>query len=235
MKRCPGHIAALALSALVLLSSCRKDETEVIPRSELSRIYAEMLMTDQWIVNTPNVRTIADTSLVYEPILEKYGYDADDYRKSVDVYMDDPERFARILRETGEILKQRLEDLKVRKEKLEELEKLRKEAEKYRPDISWELTHPEADTTFVSLPDSLAFALDSSSWVYRLTRVARKDTVYEGVRMVVPEPDTTAVENADTVHVSPVFEKKDTLKPGSASVRQKLLMPDYTKRKDGSK
>ena len=225
MNRCPGHIAALALSVLVLLSSCRKDEAEVIPRSELSKIYAEMLLTDQWILNTPNVRTIADTSLVYEPILEKYGYDSDDYRKSVDVYMDDPERFARILRETGEILNRRLEDLKIKKERQVYLEKLRMEAEKYRPDIRWELTSTAADTVTVSIPDSLDFAIDSSSWIYRLSRVARNDTVYEGVRLIVSEPDTA-------VQVAPVIEKKDTLKSVAPGLKRKLVKPEYTMKRD---
>lgn len=238
MNRCPGHIAALALSVLVLLSSCRKDEAEVIPRSELSKIYAEMLLTDQWILNTPNVRTIADTSLVYEPILEKYGYDSDDYRKSVDVYMDDPERFAKILRETGEILTRRLEDLKVKKERQEYLAMLRLKAEKYRPDIDWEQTSSEADTVIVALHDSLSFEMDSSSWVYRLVRVVRNDTVYDGVRMIVAEPDTTAVEDVDTleaVKTVPVIEKKEKLKPERAGMRQKILMPEYTRIDDGSK
>ena len=57
----------------MLSVSCRKDEAEVIPRSKMAEIYAEMLVTDQWITTTPGIRMIADTSLVYEPILEKYG------------------------------------------------------------------------------------------------------------------------------------------------------------------
>ena len=98
VKKRSAYIVAMALSALIFLASCGTDEAEVIPRDDMSRIYAEMLLTDQWIINTPNIRLIADTSLVYAPIFEKYGYDTDDYRKSVDHYMDDPERFARIFR-----------------------------------------------------------------------------------------------------------------------------------------
>ena len=58
------HIFA-AVAALTLLASCSRDESEVIPRGKLSEIYAEMLMTDQWITSTPGFRHIADTSLVY--------------------------------------------------------------------------------------------------------------------------------------------------------------------------
>ena len=89
----------LPLIAVVVFASCSsKDEAEVIPRDTMADIYVEMLMMDQWITTIPGMRIIADTSLVYEPILEKYGYDKMDYIHSVDVYMDDPERFSRILR-----------------------------------------------------------------------------------------------------------------------------------------
>ena len=106
MKSLLKHI--LPLFAVLFLASCANDEAKVIPRAKLAEIYAEMLMTDQWISNTPGMRMIADTSLVYEPILEQYGYDHLDYLKSVDHYMNDPERFSRILRTSGELLDKRL-------------------------------------------------------------------------------------------------------------------------------
>ena len=145
MKMYFRHILMVTVSALILLTSCQKDQAEAIPREELSRIYAEMLLTDQWILETPNVRLIADTSLVYAPILEKYGYDAADYRKSVYHYMDDPERFAKILRETATILDARLADLEVRKEELKRLEAIRKEVEKFRPDVKWDEVYMKND------------------------------------------------------------------------------------------
>ena len=47
MKKCHRHIALLMVVILSVFSSCRKDEAEVIPRAKLSKIYAEMLVTDQ--------------------------------------------------------------------------------------------------------------------------------------------------------------------------------------------
>ena len=172
-----------------------------------------MLLTDQWIMNTPNVRTIADTSLVYEPILEKYGYDADDYRKSVDVYMDDPERFAKIFRETVEILSARRDELHAEKERLRHLEQLRMEAEKFRPDTKWEMTKESYD--------SLVVEMDSSTWVYRFVRIARKDTAF------VEVPDTTAVV--------PEIVKTDTLVHGTELKKLKLQESDFRKRSDVNK
>ena len=61
------NIYGLLFLALVALS-CSKGP-RVIPRGKMARIYAEMLVTDQWINSTPSVRRMADTSLVYEHIL----------------------------------------------------------------------------------------------------------------------------------------------------------------------
>ena len=133
-----AYIITLTVSVLVFLTSCQGDRASVIPREDMSRIYAEMMLTDQWILETPNARLIADTSLVYAPILEKYGYDAADYPKSVDHYMDDPERFAKILKGTGAILDARLAELELKKEELERLKKIRQEVEKFRPDVKWD-------------------------------------------------------------------------------------------------
>ena len=175
VKKRSAYIVAMALSALIFLASCGRDEAEVIPRDDMSRIYAEMLLTDQWIINTPNIRLIADTSLVYAPIFEKYGYDTDDYRKSVDHYMDDPERLARIFRKTGDILDAKIADLEKIKAERQRVENRRIMAERFRPDIKWEEVY--RDTIY------------SGIGLY-LEQMYIRDTVSE--------------ENADTVHVEPV-------------------------------
>ncbi len=208
MKRSFRYVVAVSAVLVLFLSSCGRGRVRVIPRDELAEIYAEMMMTDQWILNTPNVRLIADTSLVYEPILEKYGYDSDDYRKSIDVYMDDPERFAKILKVTGEILEGRLKALELKKEEMERLEMLRKEAEKFRPDLDFDEMFPYfKDEPYVHYHDSLAFEMDSITRIYRMSPVELADTVYDGVRMVIRsvEPDTLEVVDS-TVVPEPVQE-----------------------------
>ena len=223
MKKRLAYMMAMVLSAVIFLASCGKDEAEVIPRDELARIYAEMLLTDQWIVHTPNIRLIADTSLVYSPIFEKYGYDADDYRKSIDHYMDDPERFARIFREAGEILDARLSELEKRKEDILRMEKLRLEAEKYRPDIKWEeMYRDRQDSAYVRFSDSLVFKLDSTG-VISLEYEERGDTVYDGVMIVMHEPDTVAAEQLEILPLS----KKD--KKDLRIVNRKLKIADEFK------
>ena len=91
MKTCLRNICLI--TSFLLLFACSR-EAKVIPRGKMAQIYAEMLVTDQWINSTPSVKRMADTSLVYEPILEKYGSSSADYRKSVETYMDDFSTYA---------------------------------------------------------------------------------------------------------------------------------------------
>lgn len=209
MRRHLGNIIGMAASVIISLTSCGKDVAEVIPRKNMAKIYAEMLLTDQWIMNKPGVRLIADTSLVYAPILEKYGYDAADYRMSVDHYMDDPERFAKILRETGEILDARLKDLGIKKQEALRIKKMKLQAEQYRPDTKWEeiFAGPEVSSR-IALADSLVLEADSTGR-YNLVYVERADTVYEGVVMII-DTLTVAAED-DTVSVMDTVVLKDTV------------------------
>lgn len=209
MRKVFRYIFAV-IAAAVLLSSCNGDEAEVIPRAKLSEIYAEMLMTDQWITSTPGIRHIADTSLVYEPILEKYGYDSEDYRKTVDKYMDDPERFSRILRSTVEIFDERLEELRAQEKELEEAEARRKRLEKlrYHSDFKPEEFFPYLfDEPYVHYYDSLSIAPDSTLWIYRLQNISGTDTLYDGLRMIVVS-DTLAVSDSVAAAVGTPAEKE---------------------------
>ena len=184
----------LPLMAVVVFASCSsKDEAEVIPRDTMADIYVEMLMMDQWITTIPGMRIIADTSLVYEPILEKYGYDKMDYIHSVDVYMDDPERFSRILRTSIDKLDKRIAGLqkKLKEQQLEE-EAARK-IERFRQDYSFKEYFPYLDDEpYVHYYDSLTFEVDSLR-TYRLVPIETKDTLYDKLRMVV-KSDTLEVE-----------------------------------------
>ena len=198
--RAVRHIS-FALALLIGLASCSGGRDKVIPRAKLAEIYAEMLVTDQWITSTPGARREADTSLVYEPILEKYGYTSADYRKSVDRYMDDPERFSRILRTSADILEKKLDELKKRKEEIDHLRALELLLRqlKYESDFRAEEFFPYLfDEPYVHYYDSLDVQPDSVLQIYRLKNIDRADTLYDGLRMVLK--DSLAVK--DTVQVS---------------------------------
>ena len=209
MKGFLQHIVVL-LAAVVMAVSC-SERAEVIPRGKMAAIYAEMLMTDQWINSRPDVRRIADTSLVYEPILQKYGYDHQDYLKTVDEYMNDPERFARILRASGDIIEERLTDLRWELEQRNRLEALRKriEAMTIKSDFKAEEFFPYLfDEAYVHYYDSLVIEIDSVIQYYRFKDMPTTDTLYEGVRMISPL-DSLAL--ADSLAAADSLALKDSL------------------------
>ena len=207
MKRVLHKILILLAAAVLLASSCVRDKARVIPRSKMSKIYAEMLVMDQWVQNKPGLRTIADTSLVYEPILEKYGYDSDDYQHTVAYYMADPERFSRILRTTVSILDKDLKALRKKQAEITLQEKLKKEIEKF------EITKFQFYNEFVTEDglrnpsDSIDVVWDTTYNSYKFRRIPRIDTIYEGPRMIVT--DTLAVK--DTLALADSLAVVDSL------------------------
>ena len=207
----------LPLMAVVLFASCSsKDEAEVIPRNTLADIYVEMFMTDQWISSMPGMRNIADTSLVYEPILQKYGYDKLDYIHSVDVYMNDPERFSRILRTTMDKLDKRIADLEKKLKEQQLAEEAARKIESFKQDYSFKEYFPYLeDEPYVHYYDSLTFEVDSFK-TYRLVPIETKDTLYDRLQMIV-KSDTLEVEKVEDVEKSVVEETKrivPSMRPG---------------------
>ena len=192
MYRFLRNTAILMAAIVAILSSCSgSDGREVIPRRQLAKIYAEMLVTDQWITSTPGIRLIADTSLVYQPILERYGYDLDDYLKSVDVYMDDPERFSRILRRSAEIIDRQIKDAEVRLEEYNRLAAL----PKVNVNIDFKEFFPYLkEEPYVHYYDSLTFKPDSVLMIYRLVPLETRDTLFDGVKIIV-KSDTLVRED----------------------------------------
>lgn len=219
MKPLLKHIVPLL--AVIVFASCKKHEAEVIPRGKMADIYAEMLMTDQWISSTPGVRMIADTSLVYEPILQKYGYDKYDYIKSIDHYMNDPERFSRILRSSGEKLEKRLKELRKRQKQMELEDAALKEVLKHQTDYSFDEYFPYlADEPYVHYYDSVTFEPDSFR-VYRLVPIERADTLYDRIRMIIR--DSLAV--SDSLSVTDSLSVEDSLNVADAVTVKDSIIP----------
>lgn len=108
----------LCTIALVAVSCGHAGKGRIIPRGKMSKIYAKMLITDQWI-SDHNLYHQADTSLVYEPIIRSFGYNADDYRASLAYYMEDPARYEKMLIRAREILEARLNELKIQQAELD--------------------------------------------------------------------------------------------------------------------
>lgn len=215
MRKIFLHIPAV-LAALLLCFACSDDKSKVIPRGKLAKIYAEMLVMDQWAVSDSRLRQKADTSLIYEPIFEKYGYDGEDYRASVEFYMDDPERYSKILRESADILDARIKELNDLKHVLRRQE----EISRFVTDFEISDFYPYLSSEpYVHYYDSLAVELDTLS-TYRLVSIERADTLYDCLRMIVQTDTLANVVKEEETHA-----QKDTVaieKP----VREDVLKED---------
>lgn len=109
MRSRHAYILFLVLEA-VMLASCSRGT--VIPRQKMARIYADFLLADQWIETNSPLRKKADTTNFYLPILRSYGFDENDYRASVDYYLQDPLRFSRMMKQTRNMLNRDLAKVK---------------------------------------------------------------------------------------------------------------------------
>lgn len=193
---------------MVLLSLYGCKEEGVIEEDAMAQIYAEMLLTDQWINTTPGVRTIADTSLVYEPILKKYGYTSEEYRRSVDYYLNDPRTYADIMKETVKILDARLAALNQKKALIEE-EKTRKQYVKnvtrdLKISDSWQAMRHLEEQQF-GLDDSLSVAWDSIAYCFSIVMLPK-----EAINDTIKVQDSIKVQ--EKLYGFQTFKKPDVLR-----------------------
>ncbi len=249
MKKFLQHILILIAAAMILAPSCRREGPRVIPRSKLAKIYAEMFVTDQWIQSKPGLRTIADTSLVYEPILEKYGFDSEDYQYSIDHYMDDPERFSRILRSTADILDKEIKALQKKQVELKLNEEKKREIAKFEIEMFQFYDELISEDGLRGWSDSLDVVWDTVFNAYRFRRIPRTDTIYEGPRMIVK--DTIAVEDSlgvkdslavadsimkiDSVKKVDLMKKAESMKSKFQSMRQDSVMRPVSPRPNSAR
>lgn len=198
MKRIFGYLLAVILLPGIFL--CCSGSAKVIPLSKLKKIYSEMLLADQWISKDWRQTRIADTSLVYSQILEKYGYDKEDYVKSVSHYMEDPDRFSRLFDEINKDFAGRIKEID------EEIKVNNCRDSLKRVLLGRNFRRPEIFPGRLELPyyDSIIFSLDSLG-IYASKPVA-PDTLFHGPEILLKEPeDSTAAT--------------DSLKPKIVSVR----------------
>ena len=180
-RRLPAYL----LLVLCLISSCKRGN-RVIPKDKFAEIYAEMFVLDQWLDDNRDVRRMADTTLVYAPVLDKYGYSYNDYLLSVEEYMRDPMRYSRILRSTSEILNRRLEELKAVQE-----EELARARAAHRLDSLIKSVNFNMDSVLLAMmrthpTDSIVAVADSDGFLsFRFVCVS--DTVYDGPAMVLKD------------------------------------------------
>lgn len=197
MKR--GHLRiAIIILAVVLLGIVptffMHRNGRVIPRNKMARIYAEMLLTDQWINDNWVQNRSADTSFVYRPILRRYGYDEKDWRKSVSKYIKDPDRYSRILKKSAALLEAREKELRLRLDLINAAERLEQETAGYIPERLYWLAGMRNPDNFVE--DGLVFYVDSvggSEW--RFDPYRGYDTLFAGPAWKISLRDSVSLDS----------------------------------------
>lgn len=180
MRKVLHIVAVLAVVAV----SCRGPR--MIPKDDLTDIYYDMFLLDQQVREDPELRSQADTTLVYEAIFNKYGYDTDDYLFSLETYLKDPERFARVMEDVGRRFQDQADELEKEIERLDRIAALLKAG---KAPIDSLLSIFGRDSVYVGLPRVVRDSSRYGAW-YRLTDY-RKDT------LMVPADSLKA--KADTV------------------------------------
>ena len=219
-------VLPFVLVALALV--CCSRHSRVIPASTLSDIYVEMFMADQWISQNTRARKAADTSNIYAPIFDKYGYTVEDYDASVKHYLRKPDKYAKILKSAGAKLNRQAKRLEAIEDAIQKRvkfspykpEKFRYDTLRFKDDS---LGLWPNDSSFIdreALRDSLA-RLDSLALadslalrdsLARVDSLARADSI---ARLAVPQKEVT---------------HKNYTSNGSKEHSEKMLLlhgPDY--------
>ena len=198
MSRTACHIV-LAVLALLALSACGPRR---IPKGEMEDIFYQMFLQDQKIKQDRSLKQMADTSLVYEPILESKGYDTDDYLYSLHEYLAEPEKMEKIMGNVAERIEKELKGVK----KEVELEKWRdKMLSIYRKQIDTtkypRLRVRPVDTLKVRFDGDSAYMhkeIDSLKLIPRDSLIFLRDTL-EVKADTLAVQDTTLTEVTDSL------------------------------------
>lgn len=183
MRSASVHILPLLLALACLLAACAH-RGRVIPEEEMSRIYEEMLLADQWLRDTPDARKVADTTLFFDPIFKRHGYTFEDYDRSVNYYLDHPEQYAKIISGAAERLRRE-------NERLQKLHDERTAAERERDRL-----HALYKTDWDFADDSLSWARERILWPVKeapadtAAAVADSTTVQDSLLLERPLRDT---------------------------------------------
>ena len=207
MKSGVAHIIALC-AVLSFLAGCSCGGPKVIPRGKMAEIYADMLVADQWVLDNPGTRSKADTSLVYEPIFNSYGYTTEDYRASVGYYMKDPERYSRILRSTTEILEGKIATL----QELKRIEDRLKAMVPYEID-PFRLYFTRSVEGLWEFGDSVSVEVDSLVPVLEMHLHETSDTLFDGPRIILKADSLAVDDTMEVVETLEVKESKDNVVP----------------------
>ncbi len=177
---------------LVLLAAVACQRTRIIPRDTLEDIYMDMFLADQ-VVREENIpHAQMDTTLLYEAVFQKYGYDTDDYLNSVRYYLKDPERFAKVFESVAKRLEGEIDALdKI----VQHQDWVASQLGAKRPQLDSILAPFSKESVYVGLARVARDTSRYPAW-FRLMAV-HEDTLMVPVDSVKARKDTLAVEEPE--------------------------------------
>lgn len=151
------------LSAVALLSSCGSEEV-IIPASDMMSIYEDLFYIDQCVDMAPEVRLSADSLVIYQPIIESYGYTCDQFLEAIAQYKRHPKQFTRLMEGVRDDLRAQKEDIHRVRFLMDSLKMM----------LTWtpedELTANEPDDEPDGMPDGYEVADDDSTALNMATK-----------------------------------------------------------------
>ncbi|MDD4293470.1 MAG: DUF4296 domain-containing protein, partial [Bacteroidales bacterium] len=89
------------LISLLIFTSCGESR---IPKQKLSKIIAEIYISDRYINTNQELVRAVDSSFLYEPIFNKYGYTTKDFIYTMNYYVEQPAKLRAIYLGAKQIL-----------------------------------------------------------------------------------------------------------------------------------
>jgi len=140
---------------LLLVCSCKAP----ITRDQIVEIMVEMYLFEQTMSDHPQFNPIADTTLVYDAILQKHGYSVKDYHRSLTYHLQKPDKLKKVIIPYRDRLMKRKNALKEEMEKDIRIEKFMRD---FTPRFSYT---PPSEPPFSIIVDSIVHQnLDSLKW-----------------------------------------------------------------------
>lgn len=163
MRKFSAYILLVAM--LVCMFSCKRGP-RVIPRGDMTKIYAEMFLLDETISDSRELRRMADTSRVYEAVLEKYGYTVEDYLASQEKYILDAGRYVKMLKKAVRSLEAENKVLEKEKERIDAIAQAQENIRRFAPEKVYYMTGLHNPNRFGN--DTLKFCVDTSGgeWTF---------------------------------------------------------------------
>lgn len=109
MQKFNNILIYLKLYTAVIICSltiynCRSN-TGLINKDQMAQIISQMYLADQYIERNPKLRSQTDSLYLYKSIINKFGYNVDDYQKSLNYYLQKKNIYYKINVEAKNIIK----------------------------------------------------------------------------------------------------------------------------------